>query len=64
MFDSFPMYSFDGRHIVWESNRNCTSDDEFNIFIAEWVDNASVLVHSSLFLMLAACIITVVYSVV
>jgi TolB protein len=38
IFDAFPMFSFDGKYLVWESHRNATVDDEFNIFIAEWVE--------------------------
>ena len=36
-FDSFPMFSPDGRKLVWASNRNQTMPGETNIFIADWV---------------------------
>ena len=37
-FDSFPMFSPDGRKLVWASNRNQTMPGETNIFIADWVE--------------------------
>ena len=36
-FNSFPMFSPDGKQLVWVSDRNATSPREFNIFLAEWV---------------------------
>ncbi|MEZ5339866.1 MAG: hypothetical protein R3F46_16590 [bacterium] len=37
-FDGFPMFSPDGRYIVWCANRNGSVTGETNVFIAEWVD--------------------------
>lgn len=37
-FDGFPMFSSDGRRLVWASNRNQRRRGETNIFIAEWVE--------------------------
>jgi hypothetical protein len=37
-FDGFPMFSPDGRHLVFASNRNAKSEGETNVFIAEWVE--------------------------
>jgi TolB protein len=37
-FDSFPMFSPDGRHLVWASNRYNQKPGETNLFVAEWVD--------------------------
>jgi TolB protein len=36
-FDGFPMFSPNGRHLVFASNRNAKSEGETNVFIAEWV---------------------------
>jgi Tol biopolymer transport system component len=36
-FNSFPMFSPDGKQLVWSSDRNTTAKGEFNIFIADWV---------------------------
>ena len=36
VFDSFPMFSPDGRKLVWASNRNPQKPHETDIFIADW----------------------------
>lgn len=36
-FDAFPMFSSDGRWLVWASNRDAAEPGDTNIFIAEWV---------------------------
>ncbi len=36
-FDSFPMFSHDGRKLVFASNRNGRVRGETNVFIADWV---------------------------
>ena len=33
-FDAFPMFSADGKKMVWASNRNGRAEHETNIFIA------------------------------
>jgi Tol biopolymer transport system component len=38
LFDGFPMFSPDGRHLVWASNRHYAKPGETNIFIADWID--------------------------
>ena len=38
-FDSFPMFSPNGRHLVFASNRFGSEEGETNVFIAEWVDD-------------------------
>ncbi len=36
-FNSFPMFSPDGKHLVWVSDRNAKEPGEFNVFLADWV---------------------------
>jgi TolB protein len=36
-FDGFPMFSQDGKKLVWASNRNAKAPHETNIFIGDWV---------------------------
>lgn len=36
-FDGFPMFSPDGKKLVFASNRNASSPGDTNIFIADWV---------------------------
>ncbi len=36
-FNSFPMFSPDGKQIVWVSDRGARTPGEFNIFLADWV---------------------------
>jgi TolB protein len=35
-FDSFPMFSPNGKQLLWASNRH-GKDHETNIFVADWV---------------------------
>ena len=35
-FDGFPMFSPDGRRLVFASNRNASREGDTNIFIADW----------------------------
>lgn len=35
-FNSFPMFSPDGKLLVWISDRNANKPDEFNVFLADW----------------------------
>ena len=37
-FDAFPMFSHDGRKIVFSSNRHNSDGREINVFIADWVE--------------------------
>ena len=37
-FDGFPMWSPDGRKLVFASNRNAAAPGDTNIFIADWID--------------------------
>ena len=36
-FNSFPMFSPDGKRLVWVSDRHATVPGEFNVFLADWV---------------------------
>ncbi len=36
-FNSFPMFSPDGKRVVWVSDRNAKQAGEFNVFLADWV---------------------------
>ena len=36
-FNSFPMFSTDGKRLVWVSDRNAKEPGEFNVFLADWV---------------------------
>jgi TolB protein len=40
-FDGFPMFTNDGKKLVWASNRHGKTATETNIFIADWVDSSS-----------------------
>jgi Tol biopolymer transport system component len=35
-FDAFPVFSNDGKHLVFSSNRNNGGNRSTNLFIAEW----------------------------
>lgn len=37
-FDAFPMFSYDGKKVVFSSNRNNGGTRDTNIFVADWVD--------------------------
>ncbi|MDH5667002.1 MAG: hypothetical protein OEY86_03200 [Nitrospira sp.] len=36
-FNSFPMFSPDGKHLVWVSDRHAKERGEFNVFLADWI---------------------------
>jgi len=37
-FDSFPMFSPDGKKLAWASNRDANKPRQTDIFIADWVE--------------------------
>jgi Tol biopolymer transport system component len=37
-FDAFPMFSFDGKKLIFSSNRNNGGTRDTNIFLADWVE--------------------------
>ena len=37
-FDSFPMFSYDGKKLIFASNRNNGGTRDTNLFLAEWAD--------------------------
>jgi TolB protein len=37
-FDGFPVFSPDGKKLVFSSNRNASRPHETNVFIADWVE--------------------------
>ena len=37
-FDGFPMFSPDGKKLVWASNRHGSTSGETDLFIADWVE--------------------------
>jgi Tol biopolymer transport system component len=37
-FNSFPMFTRDGKHLVFVSDRNAADRYEFNVFLADWVE--------------------------
>ena len=38
-FDGFPMFTEDGKKLIWESSRNSGTPYATNVFIADWVEN-------------------------
>ena len=46
-FDGFPMFSPDGRRLVFASNRGGTVQGETDIFVADWVDSPGPTVAPS-----------------
>lgn len=39
-FNSFPMFSFDGKYLAWESDRAAKVEGDIDVFVAQWAPNA------------------------
>jgi len=37
-FDAFPMFSNDGKKLVWAASRNGAKEGDIDIFTADWVE--------------------------
>jgi Tol biopolymer transport system component len=37
-FNAFPMFSYDGKKLVFSSNRNNHGTRDTNLFIADWIE--------------------------
>jgi len=35
------MFTNDGKHLIWASNRNAPTEGSTNIFIADWVEKTA-----------------------
>ena len=38
IFNAFPMFSYDGKRLIFSSNRDNGNTRDTNLFIADWVD--------------------------
>ena len=38
VFDGFPVFSSDGKKLVFSSNRNNYGTHDTNLFLADWID--------------------------
>ena len=38
IFDAFPMFSPDGKKLIFSSNRNNNGTHDTNLFVADWVN--------------------------
>jgi Tol biopolymer transport system component len=38
-FDAFPVFSNDGKYLVFSSNRNNGGTRDTNLFVAEWIED-------------------------
>jgi len=37
-FDGFPMFSYDGKKIIFSSTRNNGGGYDINVFVADWIE--------------------------
>ncbi|KFD45641.1 hypothetical protein M513_13488 [Trichuris suis] len=60
-FDSFPMFSPDGKKLIFISARNSTGPHKMNIFLADWVESGVPMVRINFGLLIYIVLTTMFY---